>query len=129
MDVSELLRTARRAALISASGAGAKLLMFSVPRISVGAAPASPPSLTIMLATPIGQVGQDGVVLTTTDFYQAVASGDILWARLERESGEWIADFSAGEVNDDPIPDLILPSRRIFAGAFYRLKGSSVVCD
>lgn len=129
MDVSELLRAARRSALISAAGAGARLLMFSVPRLAVGAIPESPAALAITLASPIGHVDQGGVVLTTTAYYQAVASGDILWARLETQAGEWIADFSAGESNDDPVPDLIMPGRRIFAGAFYRLLGTSIACD
>lgn len=129
MDVSELLRTARRSAIISSAGASAKLLMFAVPRPAVGAVPGLPAALTITLETPIGQTDQNGVVLTTTNYYQAQASGDILWARLENQSGEWIADFSAGEASDDPVPDLIMPSRRIFAGAFYRLKGSSIACD
>lgn len=123
MTPSPDLIAARRQALITrtdAAGTPGRLLLRNASEASL---------IEIVLALPCGVVDVTGVALATTEYAQTMATGDVFSARLLDGNGVWISDFTVGLATDDPVPDLPLASRTLYAGAFMRLTGSHIACD
>lgn len=119
MTPAPATRQAARQSLIDRFGAAGRIRLVDAGGTTI---------VTLFLATPAGTVSPTGIVLAVTNWVQVLTTADVAAAVGETAAGEPVADFTAGLSTDMPVPDLPLPARKLYAGAFVRLGASAIDC-
>lgn len=119
MTPAPATRQAARQSLIARFGASGRIRLLDAGGGTI---------VTLVLATPAGILSPTGILLSVTDWVQVLATADVASALGETADGELVATFTAGLASDMSVPDLVLPGRKLYAGAFFRLGASAIDC-
>jgi len=112
-------RQAARQSLIDRFGSGGRIRLLDSDGTTI---------VSLLLGTPAGTVSPTGIVLAVTSWVQVLVTADVASAVGETANGELVAAFTAGLGTDMPVPDLVLVTRKLYAGAYVRLGASAIDC-